>query len=220
MLLVNYLKHYLKLMRKAEQRGWTKKSAPCYVEEHHTFIKAIFGENSRVVYLTAREHFVAHLLLWKACRKRYGVVHWKTAKTGKAVQSMSMKSKFTESRQTGKLYELAKKANSESMSGELHWTKQKGTVNPLIALNKDPARAKRIGEINGKREKDNWENGTHPWQDPDFIENKRQRMLNGQAASMGAKVKGKLWWSNGKEQTRAHECPGEGWVNKRLSWKK
>jgi hypothetical protein len=203
-------------MRKAEQRGWTKKSSSCYVEEHHIFIKAVFGENDRVVYLTAREHFIAHLLLWRACRKRYGVQHWKTARTAKAVQAMSMKSQFTCNRQTGRLYEIAKKANSESMSGDLHWSRQEGAVNPFIALNKDPVRAKRIGEMNGKREKERWESGTHQWQDPEFVEQKRQRMLNGQAAEMGAKVKGKLWWNNGVKQTRSFECPGEGWTRGRL----
>ena len=213
---MNYLIHYTKLMRKAEQRGWTKKSAPCYVEGHHIFIKAIFGENDRVVYLTAREHFIAHLLLWKACRTRYGVQHWKTAKAGKAVQAMSMKSKHTKKRQTGRLYEVAKKANSESMTGDLHWSRKEGAINPFTALNKDPVRAKYIGEINGKREKERWESGTHQWQDSEFIEQKRQRMLNGQAAEMGAKVKGKLWWNNGVEETRALECPGNDWVNGRL----
>ena len=203
-------------MRKAEQRGWTKKSAPCYVEEHHIFIKAIFGENGRVVCLTAREHFIAHLLLWKACRKRYGVQNWKTAKTGKSVQAMSMKSKYTENRQTGRLYEIAKKANSESMSGDNHWSRQRGAVNPLIALNKDPVRAKRIGEINRTREKNRWDNGDHPFQNLDAIEAKRQRMINGQAALLGSLTKGKLWWTNGKQQTRAYECPGDGWIRGRL----
>jgi hypothetical protein len=209
-------------MRKAEYRGWTKKSAPCYVEEHHILIKAIFGENDRVVYLTAREHFIAHLLLWKACRKRYGVQHWKTAKTGKALQSMSMKSKFTVNRYvlSSREFEIARVANIESMLGDNHWSRQEGAVNPLIALNKDPVRAQYIGEINGKREKEKWDKGEHQWQDPEFIESKRQRMVNGQAALMGSKVKGKLWWNNGVKQTRALECPGEGWVRGRLPFPK
>jgi hypothetical protein len=205
-------------MRKAEARGWTKKSAPCYVEEHHIFIKAVFGENDRVVYLTAREHFIAHLLLWKACRKRYGVQHWKTAKTGKALQSMSMKSKFTDSRVAvnSRTFEMVRTANIESMLGENHWTARHGVESPLVALNKDPVRAKKIGKINGDRERERWLNGEHQWQDPEFIENKRQRMVSGQAALMGSKVKGKLWWNDGVTQTRAFECPGEKWVRGRL----
>ena len=219
---VSYLKHYIKLMRKAEQRAWTKKSASCYVEKHHVFIKAIFGENGRVVYLTAREHFIAHLLLWKACRKRYGFQHRKTAKAGKALQSMSMKSKFTSERvaTNSRSFEMVRIANAESMRGDNHWSRQEGAVSPFVALNKDPERAKYIGEINSKKGKEKWGNGEHPWQDPEFIENKRQRMVNGQAALMGSKVKGKLWWNNGAGQTRAFECPGEGWVRGRLPFPK
>jgi hypothetical protein len=207
-------------MRKAEARGWTKKSAPCYVEKHHVFIRAIFGENNRVVYLTAREHFIAHLLLWKTCRKRYGVQHWKTAKAGKALQSMSMKSRFTNKRvaTNSRTFEMVRTANIESMLGDNHWSRKEGAVCPFVELNKDPARAKRIGNINRERETQRWEDGTHQWQDPEFIEQKRQRMTNGQASEMGSKTKGKLWWSNGVEQTRAYECPGEGWVNKRLTF--
>ena len=197
-------------------RAWTKKSSPCYVERHHVFPVSIFGKNGRVVYLTAREHFIAHLLLWKSCRKRYGVNNWKTAKTAKAVQAMSMKSQFTDNRQTARFYEVAKKANSEGMSGDLHWSRQEGAVNPFIALNKDPVRSKKIGEMNGKREKERWDNGTHQWKDPRFAEQTRQRMLNGQAAAMGATTKGKLWWNNGVEQTRSFDWPGEGWVRGRL----
>jgi hypothetical protein len=132
---VNYLKHYLKLMRKAEQRGWTKKSAPCYVERHHIFIKAIFGENGRVVYLTAKEHFVAHLLLWKACRKRYGVQHWKTAKTAHAVWSMSGVSRNLPGRlPTAWQVAQGRVASSEAMQGDLHWTRRIGVSNQTRVL--------------------------------------------------------------------------------------
>jgi hypothetical protein len=214
---VNHLKHYIKLMRKAEAWGWTKVSAPCYVEGRHVFPTSIFGKNRRVVFLTAREHFIAHLLLWKACRKRYGVQHWKTAKAGKCVQAMSMKSQFNGNRQTGRLYEIVKKANSESMSGDLHWSRQDGAVCPFVALNKDPVRAKRIGEMNGKREKEKAAKGEHAWQNPETIARLvQQRKDSGVLIENGKKTKGKLWWNNGSEQTRTFECPGEGWARGRL----
>jgi len=208
-------------VRAAEQRGWTKVTASCYVEKHHVFPTKIFGENSRVVYLTAREHFMAHLLLWKGLKGRYGTHHWKTAKAGKAVQAMSMNSKFTEQREqaTSRSFELARIANVESMSGENHWSRQEGAVSPFVALNKDPIRAKRIGRINGERERMSWENGTHPWQVPEVVAARIERMQNGQAALMGSKSKGKLWWNNGVQQTRAFERPGEGWVRGRLPFR-
>ena len=55
---MNYLKTYCNLIRKTEQRGYTKKKAKeqgLYVEGHHTFPMSIFGKNKRIVYLTARE---------------------------------------------------------------------------------------------------------------------------------------------------------------------
>ena len=129
---------------------------------------------------------------------------------------------FTEGRHVinSRQFETVRQANIESMLGDNHWSKKEGAVNPLIALNKDPVRAQYIGEINGKREKEKWDKGEHQWQDPEFIESKRQRMVNGQAALMGSKVKGKLWWNNGVKQTRALECPGEGWVRGRLPFPK
>jgi hypothetical protein len=114
-------------MRKAEMRGWTKKSALCYVEKHHIFIKAIFGQNDRVVYLTAREHFIAHLLLWKACRKRYGVQHWKTAKTAHAVWNMAGVTRNNSGRLPSS-WQIAQSriASSEAKQGDLHWTRRIG----------------------------------------------------------------------------------------------
>jgi len=80
---MNYLKHYILLMRKAEKRGWTKKEQNdkgLYVERHHIFPVSLYGKNKRIVVLTAREHYVAHALLEKAFIKRYGLRHNKTKK--------------------------------------------------------------------------------------------------------------------------------------------
>jgi hypothetical protein len=43
-------------------RGWNKKTAPVYVESHHIIPKSIL-KNNDTVFLTAREHFICHLLL-------------------------------------------------------------------------------------------------------------------------------------------------------------
>ena len=68
---MNYLKVYCNLIRKAENRT----PPEGYTEKHHTFPKSIFGNNNRVVVLTAREHYIAHALLEKICIKRYGRNH-------------------------------------------------------------------------------------------------------------------------------------------------
>jgi hypothetical protein len=145
--------------------------------------------------------------------------HWKTAKAAKAVQAMSMNSKFTVHREraASRSFELARIANVESMSGENHWTVRNGVENPFVALNKDPIRAKELGEHNQRLLLEKAERGEHSWQNPEFIERHRQRMIEeGWSASGGAKMKGKLWWNNGVQQTRAFGCPEEGWIRGRL----
>jgi hypothetical protein len=77
---MNYLKVYCNLIRKAENR--TRPEG--YTEKHHTFPVSIYGKNNRIVVLTAREHYIAHILLEKICIKRYGLYHYKTHKMNKA----------------------------------------------------------------------------------------------------------------------------------------
>jgi YHS domain-containing protein len=59
-----YSNWYFSVIDKAILRGWTKKTAPVYVEAHHIIPKSII-KNDNTVYLTAREHYVCHLLLPK-----------------------------------------------------------------------------------------------------------------------------------------------------------
>ena len=73
---MNYLKVYCNLIRKAENRTLPEG----YVEKHHIFPISIFGNNNRIVILTAREHYLAHALLEKICIKRYGNCNEKTRK--------------------------------------------------------------------------------------------------------------------------------------------
>lgn len=138
-------------MRKAEQRGWSKRSAPCYVEKHHVFIKAVFGENDRVVCLTAREHFIAHLLLWKAYRNRYGVQHWKTAKTAHAVWNMAGVTRNNPGRLPSSWeFSQARVASSEAKRGDLHWTRRTG-VSQETRTRQSNAATGRVAWTNGKR---------------------------------------------------------------------
>jgi len=170
-------------MRKAEQRGWTKKSAPCYVEKHHPFIRAIFGENNRVVYLTAREHVLAHLLLFKAFLKRYGRHNWKTWKVAEAATAMGMLSKHTWQRTavTCSTLGLARKVAAEN----------KSIAYTGVPQGPKPGSA-RPGESNhffGK---------THTEET---------------CALISERGLGRVWWHNTKtgETTTSRECPGPVW---------
>ena len=132
---------------------------------------------------------------------------------------MSMRSKFTGNRHTlsSRQFEVARAANAESMVGDNHWSRQEGAVCPFVAFNKDPVRAAAIGANNSRILKEKSEKGEHPWQDPETIARLvQQRIESGVLTENGKKTKGKLWWNNGVKQTRAFECPGEGWVRGRF----
>ena len=82
---MNYLRHYCNLIRKAENRT----PPEGYTERHHVFPISIYGKNNRIVILTAREHYIAHCLLEKACIKRYGKNHNKSVRMSHAFWSMN-----------------------------------------------------------------------------------------------------------------------------------
>ncbi len=109
---MNYLKIYCNLIRKAEERGYTRKKAKelgVYVEGHHTFPVSIFGANERIVFVTAREHYIAHALLEKVCIKRYGLYHNRTIKMNFAHNAMKCKNQYINSY----LYEKSKVRKKE-----------------------------------------------------------------------------------------------------------
>ena len=102
---MNYLKVYCNLIRKAENRTLVEG----YTEKHHIFPKSIFGNNNRLIVLTAREHYIAHALLERVCIKRYGLNHYRTHKMTYAHTMMGATGKYKNSR----LYESARLRKSE-----------------------------------------------------------------------------------------------------------
>lgn len=65
---MNYQKIYNALVEKAKLRGLDKKSLDGYFEKHHIIPVCMGGTNDpdNFVLFTGREHFIAHMLLWKA----------------------------------------------------------------------------------------------------------------------------------------------------------
>jgi len=112
---MNYLKTYIKLIRKALNR----EVPGTYVEKHHVFPVSIFGKNKRIVKLTAREHYIAHALLEKIYIKRYGVNHKNSKKMTHAFFLMnSAKSKGQLRYINSNLYEFNKLRMINVISGE------------------------------------------------------------------------------------------------------
>ena len=58
---------YFNIINKAKLRNWTRKTATEYVEKHHIIPRSIGGIDSydNLVFLTAKEHYICHLLLTK-----------------------------------------------------------------------------------------------------------------------------------------------------------
>lgn len=67
---MNYQKIYNQLIEKRQNQQLSKKD--CYVEKHHIIPRSMGGNNDKknLVNLTAKEHFIAHFLLYKIYKNR------------------------------------------------------------------------------------------------------------------------------------------------------
>ena len=102
-----YSNWYFSIIDNAISRGWSKKTSEIYTEKHHIIPNSIV-KNNDVVVLTAREHFICHLLLPKMLegKDKYKML---TALIG-----MKRKSKRTQNRYiNARLYDFAKIKYSE-----------------------------------------------------------------------------------------------------------
>ena len=176
---MNYLKVYCNLIRKSEKRT----PPEGYTEKHHTFPKSIFGYNNRVVILTAREHYVAHLLLRKIFIKRYGLKNWKTIKMINALWWMSNN---TEKYCNSDLYEKLRRDVSEIYSGENNPAKRDDVRKKLkqIAIslgNNHPMKKEENKKAQSERMILN-----NPAKKPEVREKIKQRML-GNKITLGKK---------------------------------
>jgi hypothetical protein len=104
---MNYSKHYTLLIERAKIR-----TLDCYKETHHVIPKCIGGDDSssNLVDLTAREHYIAHILL----AKMYGGTLWH------AVNLMGRLKKYS-----NRHYEKARLEHSRLLSLQNKRTKTK-----------------------------------------------------------------------------------------------
>ena len=146
---MNYLKIYCKLVKFAENRNWKKNYDGLYLEGHHIFPISIYGKNDRIVYLTAREHFLAHWLLYKICLKRYGIKNRKTFNMGSAFAMMCVSNDLQERTYTSRQYEIARKCLSKIRTGkkrnDMSGKKYFGANDVVIKNGIEKMRQKKIG---------------------------------------------------------------------------
>lgn len=100
---MDYKKQYNLLIEKAQVRG----SPVGYREKHHIIPRCMGGSNEKenLVYLTAKEHYVAHHLLYN---------HYRTPQLAYAWFAMMLISDNQERQYTGRQYEMAKLAMSDA----------------------------------------------------------------------------------------------------------
>lgn len=122
---MNYLKLYNKLIDKGLARGLNKRNIPFYTESHHILPRCLGGPDTEdnLVLLSAREHFIAHLLLFKIYR---------LSKLMFAIHRMCG-DKFDSAK-----YEWMRKEHSKAVSEHMSnlWSQSEFKDKMLIALHK------------------------------------------------------------------------------------
>ena len=214
---MHYLRHYVRLMRRAECRPLPE----CATEKHHIFPRFMFGDNNRVVSLTLREHFIAHLLLWRVCRQRYG----NTEVTKKAAM----------------VVHFMRNVNKEKLNSHIYARVRELAMVKMTEINKgrrmsEEQKRKMSKTLSKKRW---WNNGTKDFfceqcpagcvagrlhksvQTPESIAKTRAAITGlkrTQAVCDAASRarRGVRWWNNGTDSKLCHTCP-EGWVRGRLT---
>jgi hypothetical protein len=170
---MNYRKIYLKIIKKAqsEDRQKTKTTDPnfIYYETHHILPKALFPlwrtKKSNLVLLTAREHFVCHLMLTKIYGKSMIFALWRLINNKQ--QQYVIKNSHT--------YEAIKKVFAVE-NGKLKSIQLKGFKHSEVSKqHMKEARQKQI--ITEKHKQSMSEGAKKRWADPAQREAQRQRKL-------------------------------------------
>lgn len=138
---MNYLKVYIKLIRKAQSLP-----EPEIGERHHVFPKSIFGRNNFIVKLTPKQHYIAHALLYKGLKKRYGPNDWRTKKMMHAFWFMhAMGPRHNNRYASSRLYESIRIDFIKSMKEQ----KMKGKLNPFFGKKHSVLTRRKISLRNG-----------------------------------------------------------------------
>ena len=184
-----------------------------YVERHHIVPKSEGGTDNddNIVALTAREHYIAHLLLAKIYND-YKMWH--------AVNLMSRLN--AKVKINSRLYEMVRinsaRTHSEFMKGKPSWNKGKKMSEEQKQKLSDANKGKKMSEeakkkISIKRKgKNNPMFGKSSWpNDTQKYEMRRLKMIQS--------LKSLKWWNNGIITCKSKECPGPEWKRGRIKKK-
>lgn len=231
---MNYQKIYNQLIEKRQQNILTKnKNDPnwIYNERHHIIPKCLGGtdDKSNLVNLTAREHFIAHYLLWKIYPCDGTLLAFYMFKKGN--NDSCVKRNFKNS----KLYESARLAYHE-WNVRVHTGKKQSPEQIANRVKKNTGK-KRTEETKKLMSKHCWCKGKklsneiktkislRTKEAMQKIDPERKKLM-AQKNSMAHKGKklsnetknkmsksriGLHWWNNGVISIQRKEYPGEGW---------
>lgn len=145
---MNYFKIYSSLVRRAFHSK-RKRDDDNYYEGHH--VKPDCFGGTRIVLLTAREHYIAHFLLYKHF-KLYGNTN-KRIKMARAWNAMTFSSSDNIERYTSRTFEYARIAFNESMKGDNHPNYGKSTSQETLDKIANTMKNKPQCEIDTMKEK-------------------------------------------------------------------
>lgn len=189
---MNYNKAYTQLIDKARSRSLQDS----YVEHHHVIPKSEGGDDeSNIVNLTAREHYVAHLLLAKIYDdfKMYAAVIFMQTGAHKR-----RKFKFN-----SHLYEKLRHSFSIKSRGRHHSKETKRKISEHSASKRPEFRKKMSEYFSGKG---------NPLFGKHHSEETRKKLSDISKTTSP----GRHWWNNGEKDVFCRECPS-GWTAGRLS---
>lgn len=193
---MNYAYQYFKLICKRIEQPLTKDD--CYVEEHHIIPKSECGTNDawNLVNLTAREHYVAHKLLYKI---------YNDEKMALAFLLMSDRLHNNNS----KMYE-----NAKIVARQLQSEGGKKGIAKMTREQRSEAGKKSMAKLTAEQRS---ERGRKACEKLTFEQRSKGGKKGGKKG--GETLKGKKWFNNGIKTVRAFECPN-GFTKGRLKMKR
>ena len=221
-----YTRIYYSLIDRAKSRGFgSKKAAKShlgYVETHHIIPRSLGGNNSKsnLVYLTAREHFICHLLLIKMTvgeqrqKMIFAVSNFKNRK----------KDKKSDYKISSRTYEIIRRIVSSELSqinkGKTAWNKgipqdEETNKKRSLALSGIPhtEEHRKNNSLSRKDKKRTYsEEGIS-----NIVEAAKLRRGVPLTEDQLKNRIGNVWWNNGSHQTRSKICPGDDYVRGRIN---